>query len=216
MVNAQSVKKIFTLGLCGFASKTKSNIAQKNTFLRSIKMLIVIEGPHNTGKSGVAKRISEEFDIPIWPSLTRHGDIQVDKNDDEFSVATSAINATLGKVLSMYPNTNFIMDRFHVSAKVYANFYGRRKTNFDFIDDRFKDDALLICLSASGYSMMQRGIGKERNKDYTFDDCTKLDLRFKGECMSSKIKKKIFIDTNNNDENKVQKLAVEFIRNNIT
>ncbi len=175
-------------------------------------MLIIIEGPHNTGKSGVAQRISDSFHIPIWPSLTRNGDIKVDRKSDEFSVTTSAINATLGKALLHYPDMNFIMDRFHISAKVYSEFYKRKKTNFDFIDNRFKEDAILIQLSASAHSMMKRGPDKKRNKKYSFDDCCTLHELFKGAFQLSNIKRKIYLNTTRFIEKEIQDDTVKFVK----
>mgnify|MGYP002869187418 CR=1 FL=1 len=84
-------------------------------------MVIIIEGIDRVGKSTLAEKLSEQFNIPIFKQTRLGGNNEDGNNSDEYTILN------YGRALGLVDfwnsesfNDNIIVDRFHWTEAVYS------------------------------------------------------------------------------------------------
>lgn len=81
-----------------------------------MKKILIIDGPDGTGKTTLANKLSEAYNIPIY-HLTYYEDR--DEHQRQFDYFKRLVNES---------TDGFILDRYICSEIVYANVYRPRAT----------------------------------------------------------------------------------------
>lgn len=111
-------------------------------------MIVLIDGPDGTGKTTVAKRISETLEIPYvkMPNMVEY----FNKNSaEEFS-------KLFNETIVQFADCSFVLDRGFTSSLVYSHVY-KRDFDLSYIDKIHKElNPLVIILTATQEKIMER------------------------------------------------------------
>ena len=112
-------------------------------------MRIIIEGCDKTGKSTLAKQLSERYNLPI---------IKVNQPKTEDSL--------IEYLELLKQNDNAIFDRLHLGENVYGPLYrNTNKIDFSGLENMFKNNTLLILCTDNHLNVQDRFISDK--EDYT-------------------------------------------------
>lgn len=110
-------------------SETKGRVKPPRVVLKeTITMIIIIEGIDRVGKTTLANKLSEQFNIPIYKQERLGGnEVQLNqiRSGKNLAINNMLVNYTRAKTLVDFwnwtgYNENIIMDRFHWTEAVYG------------------------------------------------------------------------------------------------
>lgn len=161
-------------------------------------MIIILEGAERTGKTTLAKALENRGfvyfkDIPH----IRDGEIKLFNNLE----IMNRLDASLNILRALDKNNiNVVVDRFHISEKVFNRFYRNDTlTNFKFFDEILSHMNVKLCL-------LERELNEEYDKEHPILEGPVLEdlLReFKYQFDKSEIKEKFIFDISKVEVNKI-------------
>ena len=129
-------------------------------------MIITIEGVDGSGKTELAKKISNFYNLKHFEVKQKYDNIDKSKWID----IVYDINKNLVNEYSK--NDNFVKDRYHLSEFVYQNIYNRNGYGFDKMDCSGIEKNILILILID-YELYVKILGDRNQKIKTFNEFEK-------------------------------------------
>lgn len=126
--------------------------------------IIIVEGIDRVGKTTLCNMISEKFDIPIFKEA--HVFIPEDKQ----MYANFGSCRTLLNLVDCYKDINILLDRFHLSERVYGllDRYYDCKKYYDIVENKLEkmENVYLIHVNPVDIKKSNKEHGKDLTRHY--------------------------------------------------
>lgn len=165
-------------------------------------MIIILEGTDCSGKSSIAKKLSDRLSLTVFPENNKHL-LNFQTDSGRFNSFIAGMNVAMLNAYEAFDD--FIDDRFHLSEFVYSSFFKRESlVDFTAMDNRLwqlskRKEIFLFFLECLPEHYLERARIQTQEVDYDIDSFQKQSKLFHQAYRKSRLENKFHIDTSTHD-----------------